>query len=119
SFTSAGGPRFPVPGLAGHRRAAPGAGQGAWSPSSLVAHTAYRGSPAVAGGVHSAAVGGPKPRARPPYYPARPPRPSSLVASQPRLAVVGKQRLEKVTTSGPPGRSTRATSRTTSTGRTR
>ena len=45
--------------------------------------------------------------------------PSSSVASQPCTAFVGKQRLENVTTNGPPGRSTRATSRTTSTGRVR
>ena len=42
--------------------------------------------------------------------------PSSSVASQPWIAFVGKQRLEKVTTNGAPGTSTRRTERNTSTG---
>ena len=44
---------------------------------------------------------------------------SSSLASQPRMALVGKQRLEKVVTNRPPGRSTRATSANTSIGRVR
>ena len=46
-------------------------------------------------------------------------RPRSSLASQPLIAFVGKQRLENVHTNSPPGRSTRATSANTSTGRTR
>ena len=45
---------------------------------------------------------------------------AAVVGGQPpRIALVGKQRLENVHTKCPPGRSTRATSRKTSTGRTR
>ena len=44
---------------------------------------------------------------------------SSVDSSQPRIALVGKHRFENVHTKGPPGRTTRATSRNTSIGRTR
>ena len=47
------------------------------------------------------------------------PRPASSVLSQPWIALVGKQRLEKVITTGAPGRSTRAASASTSIGRVR
>ncbi|WP_246078826.1 hypothetical protein [Modestobacter excelsi] len=74
---------------------------------------------AAAGGVRSATVGSLNRPLRRTSSATTAPCCASSVASQPRTALVGKQRFEKVTASCPPGRSTRPTSASTSIGRVR
>lgn len=86
--------------------------------SSARAHTAYKGSPRESG-LRSSTDGSANPSVRSKYVPTIVQRPRSSVDSQPRIALVGKQRLEKVHTNTPPGFNTRRTSAKTSSGRVR
>ena len=85
---------------------------------SRVAVTAYSGSP-TPGGVRSWTRGSSNRPVRRTSSATTRPCWSSSAASQPRTALVGKHRLEKVIASSPPGRSTRAASASTSIGRVR
>ena len=70
-------------------------------------------------GVRRCATGASHPPARRKYSVTISQCCSSLECSQPRIALVGKHRFEKVHANTPPGRTTRARSVNTSTGRTR
>ena len=80
------------------------------------AHTASSGSPGCEAGVRRWLRGSSQHPASRKYCSTISQRRLSSAYSQPRIALVGKHRLENVQTKGPPGRNTRATSTNTSMG---
>ena len=83
------------------------------------AHTAHSGSCRQVPARRCSVTAGSNPPAWRWYSATTPGRSCSSTDSHPRTALLGKHRLEKVHTDSPPGRRTRATSPSTSTGRTR